>query len=348
MGRLQKLVEKFTSVRGHVEKHGLFYIFGRNRFPIAVLGHDKGRDKYYILQFKKNNRITTVSNIISPVHDISKVREAVLELEDYAKKWDVFKSLDSDLDKSKFLAQLVKLGLNQVYINQLFPETVGAELENKYKVDNFEVIYQNEKDAKQVEPLLKEACKILSKAGFGKLCYGTVYLVPNLRGNVLADYTEATDTIRVSNKSRKSDTAVKTLIHELGHRLSRKFFKTSDWDKVRDKYTTILSGKLDLKIGDKFIDDKGMEHEIIDTKFTRELNYVFRPTVEGTGVPKFRATRGYFLGKKRSDGSKITAENPFYVSDYAKTNESEFFSEVFSFGLIDKHPELIKFISQFK
>jgi len=105
----------------------------------------------------------------------------------------------------------------------------GSSVET-VKTDGFQLVNAGGFSGKvmaQVESVVGEAAERLRAAGFGFLIYGDVNIVGSItnKTSVLALYDLNTDEIYVRANMRKSDPAVRTIIHELAHRLEYKFFK---------------------------------------------------------------------------------------------------------------------------
>jgi hypothetical protein len=348
LDRLFLLDEKLT-VRGTIKLYGVIWIFGRSRFPTAALGKDKIKDEYSLLTFKANKNIHP-SLLPDSVKVFDNPTELIGALAKVASKGNIFKNLFDKQKPSMYLELLInKQGINPAHINSWFPGLSEITQENSLMAGKFEIIYQTEKEGKDIGSLFTDACKIIGSAGFDKICYGKVYSTPSLKSNVLADYTENTDTVRISNKAKKSSSATRIVIHELGHRLSRLFFKDKHWEEVKKRYYEILKVKIEIKTGDRFIDNDGSEIEVTGSEYKRKLKYKFKKVMgDGKLSPVgWTAEEGYFL-KLDKVGDKKKGGNPFLVSDYARTSPSEFFSEVFSFALVDKDKALLDWIKQFK
>lgn len=81
--------------------------------------------------------------------------------------------------------------------------------------------------------LVSEAATLVNAAGFGQVCYGDAYVTEKVsRDDVLAFYDGQEDRMYVRAKPKRGEAAleVETVIHELGHRLHRKFLVGRAYD----------------------------------------------------------------------------------------------------------------------
>jgi hypothetical protein len=338
------------SYRGHIQKHGLIYVFGKTgRYPNAIFCRS-GIDKYSFLILKNNKSIHPSAWNTLP-DDPSKGRENFLYLVGDAKREGVYKTHETDINASQFMQNIInKHGLNAAVVFIHFPELQQAETENKVKVGSFELIYNEEKEHTQIEPIVLETEAILKKFGFGKLCYGKLFSTPTIRaGQTLADYTDNTDSVRISNKAKKSNEAIRIMIHELGHRLWYRFLSDKQKQEITDKFYEVQKNSdFKISLGDKFVDEKGKIIVVSDYVSGRQgkmQKFVFKYDAMEKS-PRFSAAKGYF--RRLTPIGKKYEYDPFDVTEYAKTNEKEFFSEVFSFALTQKNKVLLDFIKRYK
>ncbi len=83
----------------------------------------------------------------------------------------------------------------------------------------------NEKVMEEAQKVIEEASRLVQAKGLGKVCYGDVNVAgTTMKARALAHYSLTTDElfIRANLKGSKGP-AVRTVIHELGHRLQNKF-----------------------------------------------------------------------------------------------------------------------------
>jgi hypothetical protein len=94
---------------------------------------------------------------------------------------------------------------------------------------------------------LERAEKLLRARGFGKVCYGEVYVTKTLKGgNNLAFYVVPQDALFIRANFRKPTDLVDSILHELAHRLDFKFLKSRESE--RDKLYRDLSFRVIPKV----------------------------------------------------------------------------------------------------
>jgi hypothetical protein len=348
------ILEDFTpinerlAIRGLVKKHNIIYLFSTGRYSNAIAYRNEEKNTYSILVFKKNDLVHPGLWGIDDTMLNKSPKEAFLYWKGVALENKILKEDKLEMSPAEFLKYMVtKQGVGISVVSKMFPELEQQEQENVLKDGKIEIIYQNEKEAQHILSLIKEAEKILKKNGFGYLVFGKFYSTPSLGSKAIADYSIANDTIRISNKAKKSETAVKTLIHELGHRLWYKYMTQKDHLKVQEKYYEVLRGNnISINKGDKFKNEKGRELVIIDKKFgySYKDKYIFQ-YVDDTSV-KYEAPLDFFKYQAQPIDKEFVRDI-FDVSAYAKTSVTEFFPEVFSWGQFKNNKELIDWVKQF-
>ena len=335
MSKVRKLIflAERISVKGYLQKGNVFYVFSsRGRNPNLILTKNK-EDKYSILILKNND-------IIYPLNtDFEEILST-------AKKNNLIKLSFKDIDASKFLEILVtKEGVPLAALQTMFPDLSNVEQDNTLKVDGFDIIFQNESEAKYIAELLTEVCDILSKHGLKKLCYGKIISTPTLGRKVLADYSKDSDSVRISNQAKKNKENIRVLLHELAHRQYYKNLNDAKRKEIQDSYFEMLKGfKFEPSVGDIFLDN-GKEVEIYKTEYKRKLFYFYREV--DTLTPSWKATKEYLSNLTPVKMKNKREEHPLNVSSYARSSPLEFFAEVFSFGLLNNDKDLKEFIARF-
>lgn len=190
----------------------------------------------------------------------------------------------------------------------------------------------------QMEDVVKvvdKASSLIKAKGFGRICYGTIQVTNNIsRGsNVLAFYAIATDEMFVrGNLKGKQGPAISTVIHELGHRLHLKFFKSKD-NEVKSLYEALMRGDrddLERTINDKanwpkpgdVHEERGKVYEVDGVELNRTLDYVVK--VHLKDAPEIKASMPL-----RSWISVKGLKKDNFVTPYARTDPGENFAEMF-------------------
>lgn len=81
----------------------------------------------------------------------------------------------------------------------------------------------------EVATTVQKAASLMTAHGLGKVCYGEILVSKKVgRANVLAFYLQGSDEMFVRAGLRVNVDSVRTVMHELGHRLHRKFLASKD------------------------------------------------------------------------------------------------------------------------
>jgi len=93
---------------------------------------------------------------------------------------------------------------------------------------------------------LDKASEIVSKK-FSQLIYGKVYITSSIHGSrgTIAAYSDATDEMTLSIKAKESAGDVFSIIHELGHRFIRRFWKDRD---AQEKFMRLTAEHRKIKV----------------------------------------------------------------------------------------------------
>lgn len=101
----------------------------------------------------------------------------------------------------------------------------------------------NDKVMANVADLVKESEKLLRAKGFGRVCYGEVNVTGTIaKSRTLAHYTLTNDELFIRANIKKGGLALRTIIHELAHRLQYKFMGGDSNKDIRRIFLE-LSGK---------------------------------------------------------------------------------------------------------
>lgn len=150
--------------------------------------------------------------------------------------------------------------------------------------------------------LMAEGARLVSEAGFPEVCYGDAYVTQRVsRENVLAFYMQDEDRMYVRAKPKKGEEAlaVETIVHELGHRLHRKFGKGiepklrgvhADWGRRYARSSIDAAGaKFAMALGrGKRVDDP-FPSPYARTKPEELFAELFRVVVVGNATDEQRA-----------------------------------------------------------
>jgi hypothetical protein len=210
-----------------------------------------------------------------------------------------------------------------------------------------------EKVMDEVADVIQKVIAYAQSSGLGSVCYGEVQVTNTLsKANVLAFYLLANDELFIRANVKSSSDAVRTVLHELGHRYEHKFLNSSR--EVQRLYS-VLSGqeirrKYDREKTKGKLPDRG------ETLVSKGKTYVVTQT-----VPDYKA--GYKIYLERQDDPQSTGSitldgwlamkgetsrdvdtDPNYigfVTDYAKRGgPSENFAEMFAYYCVGRLPVL--------
>lgn len=220
-------------------------------------------------------------------------------------------------------------------LQRFFPELPTEQEGLHQKIGPFDVIFdhENPKEQESIQNLVAKTVESVSKAGFSEYLYGKIFVVEKLKGRTVADYHASDDTIRISHKARTKED-LRTMIHELGHRIVNK--GGVDLSKIKSKFREVLEGfSLDVEPGAILTDKKdGKKYKYIgQALYSRTKTYRIKElkTIEGQTVESgdYRVSAFYFTN---FDGDfKFNSE--WFPSAYSKTNHEEWFCEILSFAL---------------
>ena len=194
---------------------------------------------------------------------------------------------------------------------------------------------------KLASDLTAEAAKLVTTAGFPEVCYGDAYVTQKVsRENVLAFYMSEEDRMYVRAKPKKGEAAaaVETIVHELGHRLHRKFaHKTADrvmrqvhhdWAQ-RFARSPVNAAEYDPRPGDLF--EQGKRRYVVVTVGAPGpyQAVIFRRVLaNGTPDPKYLPSSMLKSKLALALGEGRRTDDPF-PSPYAMTSPTEMFAELF-------------------
>jgi len=314
----------------------------------TMLVCQSGADQYTVLSMKKN-KIFDVYGMAVLVKHFTMPDQLIRVAHEQAQKAGIVKYYRTFKGSDFITHMLNDEGINANTLYEWFPALKEKEVEHHKQIGGFTFITGNnvsENELENVEELVETASRLLEKVGLGDLLYGKIYVLADM-GKHLANYLESDDTIRMSNKCRKSPTAVKTLIHEIGHRLYAKKLSSEAKVAIDKKFCDeIKFVSAAPKIGDVFEDKKGVTYKVITMKgsgslYSTKLYYV----MERSDKPgdQWRVNGDYFVGMKRIKGEEHDSSK-WVPSQYSKKNDQEWFCEILGWGLVDNNSTYIKFI----
>jgi hypothetical protein len=183
--------------------------------------------------------------------------------------------------------------------------------------------------------------------------YGDVLVSRTLsKQNVLAFYLTSKDELFVrANLRGKQHDAVRTVCHELGHRLHFKFLQAKDKEirgiynqiarkssaSKKDKIQEVLKDHPVLP-GDTYV-EKGEVYEVTGTDWGPKglvVKMVKKdPPAPGLVQKAFIGLEGYLVNKGLLTNQELTG----FVTRYASKDYQENFAEMIAFWCLDKLPE---------
>jgi len=197
-----------------------------------------------------------------------------------------------------------------------------------------------------VAKALEKAEHLLRAKGFGKVCYGEVYITKTIKGTALAFYVTAQDALFVRANFRNPVDLVYNLIHELAHRLDYKFL-TGKKQEIRSLYNS-LAFKAKFYRPEVEPPDPGQEIKVdnkdlvVDRVMWPKI-YVRKPT-EDPAIPSksYITMDAYARIKAQAEGRPPFGADGF-VTEYAAKNEHENFAEMVTNYCLGKlQPSLVE------
>jgi hypothetical protein len=295
--------------------------------------------------------------------------------QDYTKKAGSGEVTEDTGWKSKedILKILLKNNVPNAWISRI-AEFTGVSISDALEVAGFKLIDTLNTDKKIIE-IIKDSAALIKKHGFDKINYGNVYFshrTGTKRKTVLADYSVNTDDIRIFTTALKDkeENPILSLVHELAHRHYYRILNASQRSAVRIKFSQVMNltkknvaDKFDLKAGD-IVDLKLKKHKVMYKGYTyvnpfggRKMAHVFR-ILDDAGQ---ETTRYYSFPLKNEVGmidfiktnteeTKTESEfvHKFLPSAYSRTNDVEWYAEVFAHGLYNNDKEVIDWLNSLK
>ncbi len=189
-----------------------------------------------------------------------------------------------------------------------------------------------------VGKLVEKAEHLLTRKGLRKVCYGAIQVTNTIQQStrVLAFYLPSKDEVFIrANLKGKLDSALKSTLHELAHRLHSKFLSSKDnelkalYRRIKDQEDSVARDRANWPpVGSEVKGSKGT-YRVTGYKLDRKYDWVLE--LENLTTPGARASwplKGY-LG--------ATGMTPF-VSLYAATSYGENFAEMIAMYCLDDLP----------
>jgi hypothetical protein len=205
----------------------------------------------------------------------------------------------------------------------------------------------------KVARVVEQAAKLLQAKGLGKVCYGEVLVSQRIsKSRTLAFYLLQKDEmfIRADLKGHEKD-ALKTVLHELGHRLHHKFLKSHDL-AIGSMYYKIKSGQDALerqgiseamadpnkrpKPGDTLVDNKKRTF-VVEKLDISMRGYSVKMHLAEDNKRKFTVSLKAFLAMKGVKPDVPKAHG--FITQYAGTDDAENFAEMIAYYCMNELPD---------
>jgi len=223
------------------------------------------------------------------------------------------------------------------------------------KVGPFTLINAGNFDEKvmgTVADLMGKAVSAMKTHGFDKALYGTIQIVGNLNSKTLAHYDITHDDLYV-RADAKVGTALRTILHELGHRWGFKFLSKG---VAKALYRTMAHEESGRKMSlGELKDLMPKPGDIVKIKNEEFVFLTISPKGNGSGYWMILTLSDDSKSKVRIDlmeylksiappdvRSPSKEDHVGFVTNYAKKDEDENFAEMFSFYCLDELNEAQK------
>jgi len=201
--------------------------------------------------------------------------------------------------------------------------------------------------------VVKEAVDRLQSKGLSKVCYGEVLVSNRLaKASVLAFYLISKDEMFIrTDLKREMPAAIKTVLHELGHRYYYQFAKSKHAD-IHNIYARLKgqANALQSQLVDEVMKDPAKRPQPGDTYDSKGEVYVVEK-VEYKGLKSGYQIKMHKQNDPASKGSlpldswirvkgyKLENKPSGFITPYAGTNASENFAEMFAYYCLNKLPD---------
>lgn len=201
----------------------------------------------------------------------------------------------------------------------------------------------------QIADLVKTASSLLTRHGFGKVCYGEVFVTRTIsRSNVRALYHIQEDKVYIRANVKKNPDTLRDLLHELGHRYETKFMRSRGevdhlYNEIsRQETDRIYQERKELRSlapppGDR-VEIKGVWWTVVSVLPSMKGQIVHLKNDAGrTGKIPLEGYLSYKVGRDLE--RTVHEESIGFVTEYAKRGgPKENFADMFSFYCLDRLP----------
>lgn len=257
---------------------------------------------------------------------------------------DLSYQLDSNIESlGETLTSLARVA-DRMLDYQSIPKTISHP---KYEIINQHGFRPEE--CAGILKVLDDATDIFTRAGFGDLAYGKVYLESDQGLGYAGVYQPTQDNVGLNVEANYRTSAVFTLVHEFGHRHWYQRLTSAQRDLYEDMYHS-KGGSLDLATRESFwkaLEAAGWDHRkaqhLVPTVLQATFTAYWKDRKSSVAVPDpMTATperlpmlyKQFVLPKKRYvvlDETAIAS-----VTDYGKTDVKEDYADVFAYHCHDK------------
>lgn len=256
------------------------------------------------------------------------------------------------LRRGKEMAGLVKAA--EVW--RLYYETAkriletGQEMgeESKWDAGSFKIVNMGgfpDKVMQESVRVVKEAEQLLKQKGLGKLCYGDVQVTNSIQKStrLIAFYLVNTDELFLrGNLKGKTGPAVRSVCHELGHRLYKKHMQ-SNRAEIAQIYRILMNKETDRvralmndeslwpKPGEEYIEGK-KKFDVLKVKYPKVF---LKPQGTDGANPRNWVELPLSVWVRNKAPDSVS----HFISKYAQKDPEENFCEMLSFWCLNQLPE---------
>lgn len=350
--RIAKNIVAFRYIQFDKQKQLNMFFDGRST-PIYYV--KKVQDNKYVLYYFNKKQFGSLPKYLKNTY----INDIIRGIKSGSDTWQSSYSdfiLKKQVMTTKELAVFMIKNLNMSnhdFQNEFFEKIGDFEEQQdfkKIKYGSWDIILQSGvKDIEQVKKLLDRVQAQCRE--YTELFYGVVEVKKKLQGRVLADYSQKGDYMRIK-ANRADEEFVKTFIHELGHRLWRKFLDYKQKDVIERKYYQMLINQpqITFQKGDLIQTKQGFVVEFIEMK-----NGKYRVRL----INKPSRIRRFDIGNiliypqlsyqdiVKINHQKIQMDKIDFPTNYSKKSVTQFFAECFAYWMTGKlNRELIEFFKK--
>lgn len=209
-------------------------------------------NKYRVIDFKPNKVMS--KSAISNVSTKEQVLSSILHFTNLIKK--DLGEMDATQLATLLSANSPHGNISTSGITSVFPELKETK-EEGHQYGEMTLVGFSPKDLENTIKILDSSKKLMKKIGMEKAFYGKVVATSAKSSKLLATYHGDTDHITLRPDGLKVQPDI-TIIHELGHRIWRKYLSEEQKKKVNEKYYEVMKKEQEslLNEGDVFENDK--------------------------------------------------------------------------------------------